>query len=119
MKGVVYPENEAEMPEFIARADEILEAQLEAEHERIRILNRTPVPFLTHRQQAKKLRAAKRKQLKNQYDYNLPAWFIEEPPLEEDQLNFVDDQKQKNVEEVEEEKETELNRDNLEADLNA
>ena len=91
MKGVVYPEIEAELPEFIARADEILEAQLEAERERIRILNRTPVPFLTLRQQAKKLRAAKRKQLKNQYDYNLPAWFIEDP-LEEDELNFVDDQ---------------------------
>lgn len=34
------------MPDFIARAEEILEAELEAEKERIRILNITPVSFL-------------------------------------------------------------------------
>ena len=52
---------EIEMPEFVALADEILEAELEAEREReririeterererIRILNKTPVPFMTH-----------------------------------------------------------------------
>jgi len=38
---------EIELPDFIAMADEILEAEHEAERERIRILNRTPVAVLT------------------------------------------------------------------------
>ena len=41
------PNIEIELPEFIAMADEILEASLEAERERIRILNITPVNVLT------------------------------------------------------------------------
>ena len=49
------------MPDFIAKAEEILEAELEAERERIRILNITPVNFLGSRQALKKEKAAKRK----------------------------------------------------------
>ena len=65
MKGVVYPDVEIEVPEFVARAEEILEAELiAAEEERIRILNSTPVIILKPGQIAKKERAAKRKQLR-------------------------------------------------------
>jgi len=56
------PEVEIEVPDFIARADEILEAEIAAEQERIRILNKTPVPVLTPAQILKKQRALARKQ---------------------------------------------------------
>ena len=64
MNGVVYPEAEQELPDWFARKEEIREAEEEAERERIRILNKTPVPFLNPRLIAKKERQAKRKQLK-------------------------------------------------------
>lgn len=84
MKGVVYPEVELEVPDFIALADELLEqeieAKLEAERERIRILNCTPVNVLNPRLIQKKERAAKRKLkklLQEQEDGNLlPAWIV-------------------------------------------
>ena len=93
MKGVVYPEVEHEMPDFIALADEILEAELEAERERIRILMKTLVPYLNPSQIAKKQRAAKRKQLKNQNDYNLPDWFINPLGEEDYEEEEVEDEK--------------------------
>ena len=40
---------EFELPDFVALADEILEAEIEAEFERIRILNKTPVEVLCPR----------------------------------------------------------------------
>ena len=54
MKGVVYPDIEVEVPDFIALAEELLEAEIqakieaeeEAERERIRILNTTPIVIL-------------------------------------------------------------------------
>ena len=76
MKGVVYPDVEHEMPDFIALADEILEAEIQAELERLRILNKTPVPYKNPRLIAKKQRAAKRKHVRDQHDYNLPEWFV-------------------------------------------
>lgn len=59
---IIRPDIEFELPDFVAQADEILEAELEAERERIRILNKTPVNFLNPRLAMKKDRAAKRKQ---------------------------------------------------------
>lgn len=54
MKGVVYPEVEVEVPDFVALAEELLEAEIEAkikaeeaaERERTRILNNTPIVIL-------------------------------------------------------------------------
>ena len=91
MKGVVYPDVEIEVPDFFARAEEILEAEifaaeaarLAAEKERIRILNSTPVVILKPSQIAKKERAAKRKQLRAHNIDDLPAWFVD--PLGEDE----------------------------------
>ena len=59
----------------------MLEAELEAERERIRILNKTPVNFLNPREALRKEKAAKRRQLKKQFDFNLPAWILN--PLNE------------------------------------
>ena len=85
MKGVVYPEVVLEMPDFVALAEELLEAELEAkrqaELERIRILNSRPVAILNSRQLAKKERQVKRK-LQNNIGDGLPAWFLN--PLNED-----------------------------------
>ena len=85
MKGVVYPDVEHEMPDFIALADEILEAEIQAELERIRILNKTPVPYLNPRLIAKKQRAARRKQVRDQHEINLPEWFVNPLGLQEDE----------------------------------
>ena len=84
MKGVKYPDVEHEMPDFIVRADEILEAEIQAELERIRILNRTPVPYMNPRLIARRQRAAKRKQVRNQHDYNLPEWLVNPLGLNEE-----------------------------------
>lgn len=43
---IIRPDVEIEVPDFIALADEIAEAE---EQERIRILNKTPVPVLNPR----------------------------------------------------------------------
>ena len=65
MKGIDRPEIEIEVPDFIALAEEILEQELEAERlaeaERIRILNKTPVPVLNSSQQRKKQKALLKK----------------------------------------------------------
>ena len=77
MKGVVYPAVEIEVPECIAQAEEILEAQMiAAEEERIRILNSTPIVILKPSQIAKKERVAKRKQLRAYNMDDLPEWFV-------------------------------------------
>ena len=69
------PVIEIELPDFIAMADEILEAEHE---ERIRILNRTPVAVLTPAQINKSKRKQQRKMLKAAAaaDY-LPGWFLD------------------------------------------
>ena len=54
-------ELDLELPDFIASADEIEEALLEHQRERIRILNKTSVNYLNSGQIAKKARAQKRK----------------------------------------------------------
>ena len=46
---IVRPDVEFELPDFVALADEILEAEIAAEVERIRILNKTPVEVLCPR----------------------------------------------------------------------
>lgn len=55
--NIVYPDEEIEVPDWITLAEEILEAELEAaalaEKERIRILNITPVAFLSEKQRQK------------------------------------------------------------------
>ena len=38
---IIRPEIDFDLPDFVARADEILEAEIEAELEKIRILNKT------------------------------------------------------------------------------
>ena len=84
MKGVVYPDVELEVPDFVARAEEILEEErliaeaqrLAAEEERRMLLNRTPVVILKPSQIARKERAAKRKQLRAHNIDDLPAWFV-------------------------------------------
>ena len=76
------------MPDFIVRADEILEAEieakLEAELERVKILNKIPVPYMNPRLLARRQRAAKRKQVRDQHDYNLPEWFVNPLGLQQD-----------------------------------
>lgn len=68
---------EIELPDFIVLAEEILEAELEAERERIRILNKTPVAVLTPAQVLKRQRAQARKQKKLlEFADVLPAWFV-------------------------------------------
>ena len=88
MKGVKYPDVELEMPDFIVRADEILEAEIQAEIraelERIRILNRTPVPYMNPRMITRKQQAAKRKQVRDQHNYNLPEWLVNPLGLQEE-----------------------------------
>ena len=69
------------MPDFIAKAEEILEAQIAAELEKIRILNKTPVNFMNARLAKKKEKANKRRQLRKLNDYNMPAWILN--PLNE------------------------------------
>lgn len=78
---IIRPDVEIEMPDFIAQAEELLEAELEAERERIRLLNLTPVNFLNPRQAKKKEKAEKRRQQRMLQDYNLPAWVLN--PLDE------------------------------------
>ena len=63
----------------------MLEAELEAERERIRILNKTPVNFLNPREALRKEKAAKRRKLRKQLDYNMPAWILN--PLNEEELD--------------------------------
>ena len=57
---IIRPAVEIEVPDFIALAEELLEAELEAqraaEAERLRILNARPMAYLTLAQQKKKLR---------------------------------------------------------------
>ena len=75
---------EIEVPDFIALADELLQAEIERERERIRILNKTPVPVMTPAQRRKKEKALKKKQRKQ--EDCVPNWFLN--PLndaEEDQ----------------------------------
>ena len=88
MKGVKYPDVELEMPDFIVRADEILEAEIQAEIraelERIRILNRTPVPYMNPRMITRRQRAARRKQVRDQHNYNLPEWLVNPLGLQEE-----------------------------------
>ena len=88
MKGVKYPDVEHEMPDFIVRAEEILEAEieakLEAELERVKILNKIPVSYMNPRLLARRQQAAKRKQVRNQHDYNLPEWLVNPLGLNEE-----------------------------------
>ena len=57
---IIRPAVEIEVPDFIALAEELLEAELEAqraaEAERLRIFNARPMAYLTLAQQKKKLR---------------------------------------------------------------
>ena len=72
---------EIELPDFIAMADEILEAEhealLEAERECIRILNRRPLVVLTQAQINKQKRKQQRKMLKAAAEGILPVWFLD------------------------------------------
>ena len=56
---IIRPDVEIEVPDFIALADEI-------EEERIRILNKTPVPFLTAAEQRRKDKNKQKRLLKAQ-----------------------------------------------------
>lgn len=110
-KLIVRPDVEIELPEFIAKADEVLEREIQAkieaeerriaaekaaEEERIRQLNKMPVNVLNPRMIAKRQRQQKRKELKRQQeqeqmveDDNLPAWFVNplgEPDEREQEL---------------------------------
>ena len=78
---IIRPDVDIEMPDFIAKAEELLEAEQEAERERIRILNITPVNFMFGREALRKEKAKKRRQMKKQYYYNMPAWVLN--PLNE------------------------------------
>lgn len=73
---------EFDLPDFIALADELLELLEEAERERIRILNNTPIVMYTPSYRAKRERAAKRKAMRAGM-IQLPEWFLN--PLGEDQ----------------------------------
>ena len=84
---IIRPLIDFELPNFVAKADEILEAEIEAELERIRILNKTPVNYMLPRQIAKKMR---KKELRK-IDENLPAWFL-------NPLNEVDEQEEERLE---------------------
>ena len=71
------------MPEFFIYAEEIAEeeqeaekARLEAEKERIQILNITPLVFDNPREALRKQKAAKRKQQKIIFDIYVPEWFL-------------------------------------------
>ena len=62
---IIYPEVEIEVPEFIARADEILEEEEAREAERReeerKRLAKLPMKYLSLKEQAKKRRKAERK----------------------------------------------------------
>ena len=57
----------------MANAEEILQAEIDAENERIRILNKTPVEVLCPREVLKKAKQLKKQELKRQQYENLPA----------------------------------------------
>merc|ERR1712079_540061 len=84
---IIRPAVEIEVPDFIALAEELLEAELEAqraaEAERLRIWNARPMAYLTLAQQKKKQR---KEELRAKNDDNLPAWFVN--PLKEDEDDF-------------------------------
>ena len=56
---IVRPDLEIEVPDFIALADEILQAEID---ERNRILNMTPVVYMNARQALRKEKQAKKRQ---------------------------------------------------------
>ena len=89
---IIYPDVEIEVPEFIARADEILEEEEAREAERReeerKRLAKLPIKYLSLKEQAKKRRKAERKAEAAANEALIPAFILD--PKDEEEVDEIE-----------------------------